>query len=205
MTRRRRASRQAALFGRLRARKSVRACVACAMGFVALIWLAAPVRSAQTAGAGAPVEGVVRDSSGAAVPGAQVEVHAGSFLASTVTDSAGAFAFENVPGAAGTLVVSAKGVQEIEQAWTRAGEQAVVRVQIVLAPASINQQVQVRAYRAATLVSDVPVSDVQLTREDLQDTPALQLDDDLRQVPGFSLYRRAGRPTADPASEGGSC
>ena len=190
------------MFGRLRARKSVRACVACAMGFVALIWLAAPVRSAQTAGAGAPVQGVVRDSSGAAVPGAQVEVHAGSFLASTVTDSAGAFAFENVPGAAGTLVVSAKGFQKIEQAWTRAGEQAVVRVQIVLAPAAINQQVQVTAYRAATLVSDVPVSDVQLTREDLQDTPALQLDDDLRQVPGFSLYRRSSSRTANPTTQG---
>src|SRR3984885_14466485 len=202
MTRRRRASRQAALFGRLRARKNVRACVACAMGFVALIWLAAPVRSAQTAGAGAPVQGVVRDSSGAAVPGAQVEVHAGSFLASTVTDSAGAFAFENVPGAAGTLVVSAKGFQKIEQAWTRAGEQAVVRVQIVLAPAAINQQVQVTAYRAATLVSDVPVSDVQLTREDLQDTPALRLDDDLRQVPGFSLYRRSSSRTANPTTQG---
>src|ERR1700733_11999766 len=202
MTRRRRASRQAALFGRLRARKSVRACGACAVGFVALIWLAAPVRSAQTAGAGAPVEGVVGDSSGAAVPGAEVEVHAGSFLASTVTDSAGAFAFENVPGAAGTLVVSAKGFQKIEQAWTRGDEHAAVRVQIVLAPAAINQQVQVTANRPATLVSDVPVSDVQLTREDLQDTPALRLDDDLRQVPGFSLYRRSSSRTANPTTQG---
>jgi len=71
------------------------------MGFVALILLPAPVRSAQIAGVGAHVEGVVRDSSGAALPGAQVEVHAGSFLASAVSDSGGAFAFENVGERAG--------------------------------------------------------------------------------------------------------
>ena len=167
------------MFGKLGAGRNVRACVACAMGFVALILLTTASR-AQTAGVAAHVEGVVRDSSGAALPGARVEVHAGSFLASALSDSGGAFAFENVPGATGTIVVSAKGFQKIEQAWTRTSEQAVVRLQIELAPAAINQQVQVTAYRAATLVSDVPVSDVQLTRQDLQDTPALQLDDDLR-------------------------
>jgi len=189
------------LFGKLGTRRNVRACVACAMGFVALILLT-NVSRAQTAGVGAPVEGVVRDSSRAALPGAQVEVHAGSFFASTLSDSGGAFAFEHVPGATGTIVVSAKGFQKIEQAWTRTSEQTAVRVEIVLAPAAINQQVQVTAYRAATLVSDVPVSDVQLTRQDLQDTPALQLDDDLRQVPGFSLYRRSSSRTANPTTQG---
>src|SRR5580698_2283566 len=105
MTRRRHAGGRAALFGKLGTRRNVRACVACAMGFVALILLT-NVSRAQTAGVGAPVEGVVRDSSRAALPGAQVEVHAGSFLASTLSDSGGAFAFEHVPGATGTIVVS---------------------------------------------------------------------------------------------------
>ncbi len=190
------------MFCRLKAVRTVRSSVACAVGFIALIFLIAPVRGAQTAGGGARVEGVVRDSSGAVVPGAQVEAHAGAFAASTVSDPGGAFAFENVPGAAGTLLVSAKGFQKIEQAWRRADGQAVVRLEIVLAPAAANQQVQVTAYRAATLVSDLPVSDVQLTREDLQDTPALQLDDDLRQVPGFSLYRRSSSRTANPTTQG---
>jgi outer membrane receptor protein involved in Fe transport len=190
-----------ALFGRLRAGRNVRACVACATGFIALILLTT-TSSAQPAGVGGRLEGVVRDSSGAVVPGAQVEVHAGSFSASTAADSGGAFAFESVPGAAGTVLVSAKGFQKIEQAWRRADGQAVVRVEIVLAPAAVNQQVQVTAFRAATLVSDLPVSDVQLTRETLQETPALQLDDDLRQVPGFSLYRRSSSRTANPTTQG---
>jgi outer membrane receptor protein involved in Fe transport len=180
----------------------MRACRTFASIFGALILLGAPVCSAQVSGAAGRVEGLVRDSSGASVPGAQVEAHAGAFSASTVSDSGGAFAFENVPGAAGSVLVSAKGFQKIEQAWNRADGQAVVHLEIVLTPATVSQQVQVTAYRAATLVSDVPVSDVRLTREDLQDTPALELDDDLRQVPGFSLYRRSSSRTANPTTQG---
>ncbi len=190
------------MFARLRVVGNARACVAWAARFIALILLTTALSRAQTIGIGGRVEGVVRDSSGAVVPGARVEVHAGSFSASTVSDSGGAFAFENIPGAAGTVLVSATGFQNIEPAWRRADGQAVVRVEIVLAPAAVNQQVQVTAYRAATLVSDLPVSDVQLTREDLQDTPALQLDDDLRQVPGFSLFRRSSSRTANPTTQG---
>ena len=185
---------------RLRTRMPARGVLA--RGVMALILLAAPVCGAQVPGGAGRIEGTVRDSSRAALPGALVEVHAGAFSASAVSDSGGAFAFENVPGEAGTVLVSAKGFQKIEQAWNRAGGQAVVRLEIVLTPATVSQQVQVTAYRASTLVSDVPLSDVQLTREDLQDTPALQLDDDLRQVPGFSLYRRSSSRTANPTTQG---
>ena len=180
----------------------MRACGVFAPGVMALILLAAPLCGAQVPGAAGRIEGMVRDSSGASLPGALVEVHAGAFSASAVSDSGGAFAFENVPGEAGTVLVSAKGFQKIEQAWNRTGGQAVVRLEIVLTPATVSQQVQVTAYRASTLVSDLPLSDVQLTREDLQDTPALELDDDLRQVPGFSLYRRSSSRTANPTTQG---
>ena len=180
----------------------MRACGVFARGVMALILLAAPLCGAQVPGAAGRIEGMVRDSSGASLPGALVEVRAGAFSASAVSDSGGAFAFENVPGEAGTVLLSAKGFQKIEQAWNRAGGQAVVRLEIVLTPATVSQQVQVTAYRASTLVSDLPLSDVQLTREDLQDTPALELDDDLRQVPGFSLYRRSSSRTANPTTQG---
>jgi len=190
------------LFVRISLKMMVCALGVFAGGAIALLLLAGAVRGAQTAGAAGRVEGVVRDSSGAMVAGAEVEVHAGAFSAAVVTDANGTFAFENVAGAGGTLLVSAKGFQRISQDWRRADGQAVVHVEIVLAPAAVNQQVQVTAYRAATLVSDVPVSDVQLSREDLQDTPALQLDDDLRQVPGFSLFRRSSSRTANPTTQG---
>ena len=180
----------------------VRALRVFAGGVTTLFLLAASAGGAQNASVAGRVAGVVRDSSNAAVAGAQVELHAGPFSASVTTDASGAFAFENVAGMAGTLSVSAKGFRKIDQAWRRADGQAVVHVEIVLTPAAVSQQVQVTAYRASTLVSDVPVSDVQLTREDLQDTPALELDDDLRQVPGFSLFRRSSSRTANPTTQG---
>ena len=189
-------------FARISREVIVRALRVFAGGVTTLLLLAASAGGAQNASVAGRVEGVVRDSSDAAVAGAQVELHAGPFSASVVTDASGAFAFENVAGAAGTLSVSAKGFRKIDQAWRRADGQAVVHVEIVLAPAAVSQQVQVTAYRASTLVSDVPVSDVQLTREDLQDTPALELDDDLRQVPGFSLFRRSSSRTANPTTQG---
>ncbi|MGB8802176.1 MAG: TonB-dependent receptor [Candidatus Acidiferrales bacterium] len=173
-----------------------------ATGVITLILLTATSASAQTAGARTRVEGVVRDSSGAVVAGAQVELGAGLFSASVVTDASGTFAFENVAAVAGTLSVSAKGFQNLQQAWRRTDGQLVVHVEIVVAPAAVNQQVQVTAYRAATLLSDVPVSEIQLSREELLDTPALQLDDDLRQIPGFSLYRRSSSRTANPTTQG---
>jgi outer membrane receptor protein involved in Fe transport len=190
------------LFARISLETTVRALGVFAGGVLALILLASAAGGTQNTGIAGRLEGVVRDSSGAVVAGAQVEVQAGAFSASLVTDAGGAFVFANVAGEAGTLLVTAKGFQKMEKAWRRTDERTVVHVEIVLAPAAVNQQVQVTAYRAATLLSEVPVSDLQLSREQLQDTPPLQLDDDLRQVPGFSLYRRSSSRTANPTTQG---
>ncbi|MGA7625573.1 MAG: TonB-dependent receptor [Candidatus Acidiferrales bacterium] len=149
----------------------------------------------------ATVQGDVRDSSGASVPGAQVELHAKSFSASTVTDTSGAFSFENVPETSGTLVIAAKGFKPVTAQWN-ASASAPAHLEITLTASTLNQQVEVTSHRAATLMTDVPVSDVQITREDLQETPALTLDDQLRQVPGFSLYRRSGSRVANPTTQG---
>ena len=147
------------------------------------------------------VEGVVRDSSGASVPGAQVELHAKSTVVSTVTDTSGAFAFENVQESSGSLMVTAKGFQSTTAQWTSsAGVPA--HIEITLTASLLSQKVEVTANRAATLLTDVPVSDIQLTREDLQNTPALTLDDRLRQVPGFSLFRRSSSRIANPTTQG---
>ncbi len=150
---------------------------------------------------GIRVDGVVRDSSGASVPGASVVLHANSFTASTITDSSGAFVFENVSGSSGTISVSLKGFENAEQSWRTNGGTSL-HLSFSLTPVTLNQQVQVTANRAATLMSDVPASNVEITRADLQDSPPLALDDDLRQVPGFSLFRRSSSRTANPTTQG---
>ena len=163
----------------------------------ALTFLFVPAARAQSI----RVEGVVRDSSGASLPGAKVQLSAKSYSASTTTDSAGTFTFENVPESLGTVTVSASGFAAATKSWA-ASTDLQARVEITLAPSAVNQKVQVTANRAATLLADVPVSDVELTRQDLQDNPALTLDGDLRQIPGFSLYRRFDSRVANPTTQG---
>jgi outer membrane receptor protein involved in Fe transport len=150
---------------------------------------------------GTRVEGVVRDASGASVPGARVKLSAGSYAAVTTTDRSGAFAFDGVPASAGAISVKARGFQPVEQAWT-ASAGGVPQVSVTLEPGVLNQQVTVTAARTSMPVGETPISDIQLSSDDLQATPALTLDDTLRQVPGFSLFRRTSSRTANPTTLG---
>ena len=170
--------------------------------FVMCAVLALALSGAQPARAqGTSLAGVVQDSSGAAVPGAQVALHTNSYSAQTVTDGAGAFLFDHIPDTSGSVTITAKGFQPVDQKWTAAAG-APTRLTISLQPLAVNQQVIVTAARTTTRLSDSPVSDIELTRQDLQETPALTVDDQLRQVPGFSLFRRSSSRIANPTTLG---
>jgi outer membrane receptor protein involved in Fe transport len=147
------------------------------------------------------VEGVVRDTSGASIPGAQVELHAKAYSATIPTDTSGNFAFDNVPESSGTLVITAKGFEQVQQGWN-AVSVGPAHLDIVLKPSPLSQQIVVTAARTATPLGETPVSDIQLSRDDLQATPALALDDALRQIPGFSLFRRSSSRVANPTTLG---
>lgn len=67
---------------------------------------------------------------------------------------------------------------------------------------SFADTVTVTAARGEQRVVDAVAETTVLTREDLARSPALTLDDRLRQVPGFSLLRRTGSLTAHPTSQG---
>ncbi|HTS13143.1 MAG TPA: TonB-dependent receptor [Candidatus Limnocylindrales bacterium] len=149
---------------------------------------------------GARIDGTVRDSSGAAVAGAKVALHAGSYSANTVTAPSGSFSFEGVPATSGTISVTAAGFQVVQRAWS-AGTAPEVTLDVTLVPGSFAQTIVVTAARAATPESESP-SITDLTGQDIQATPTLMLDDTLRQVPGFSTFRRASSRTANPTTEG---
>lgn len=53
-----------------------------------------------------------------------------------------------------------------------------------------------------SLTNDTPATLTVLNSEDIQLTPGLELDDRLRQVPGFSLYRRTSSVVANPTTQG---
>lgn len=52
------------------------------------------------------------------------------------------------------------------------------------------------------VLSETPASLVVLGQEQLSQTPGVNLDDRLRQVPGFSLFRRSSSLVANPTTQG---
>lgn len=147
------------------------------------------------------VEGTVRDPAGAVIPNARVSLEAGSYRSTAFTDAEGHFALQAVPAQSGIIEVDFPGFSSIRQSWSAKASSPVV-LNLVLQPASLREQVTVSATRTELRLSDTPGSTVLLTHEDVQATPALRVDDVLRQVPGFSLFRRSDSRTANASNQG---
>jgi outer membrane receptor protein involved in Fe transport len=64
------------------------------------------------------------------------------------------------------------------------------------------EAVTVTATRVETELDEAPGSVLVLSRRRLERTAALTIDDALRSVPGFSLFRRSGSRTAHPTAQG---
>jgi outer membrane receptor protein involved in Fe transport len=156
-----------------------------------------PNLAAQTA----QITGVVKDTSGAVIANATAGLTSGSFHAITTTDQAGQFSFSQVQGSAGTLEISAPGFAIAHEAWAFGGK-STVHLEIVLQPSGASEQVTVSATRTAIRLSDTPGSTILLTSPDITATPALRTDDILRQVPGFSLFRRTTSRVSNPSNQG---
>jgi outer membrane receptor protein involved in Fe transport len=148
------------------------------------------------------IEGVVTDQTGASVIGAEVTLQAGAFSAKQLTDVEGKFSFEAVPSSPGKVTVRAAGFAARSREWISTNGNGVALLEIVLEPEVVSEQVTVTAARTQMRVSDTAASLIVLSSEDLSATAALTLDDALRQVPGFSLFRRSGSRTANPTTQG---
>jgi outer membrane receptor protein involved in Fe transport len=166
--------------------------------FAAIAFLA--VLAPQAVAQGVRLAGTVADASGAPIQGAQVELQTKSYSTSVKTSPRGEFSFDNVPGRAGTVIVRADGFGEVRLDWSAASNEPTP-LAITLRPLALEQSVTVTA-RTRTPLVEPPTSDRQLTRENLAASPNLTLDDTLRQIPGFSLFRRSDSRTANPTTQG---
>jgi outer membrane receptor protein involved in Fe transport len=163
-----------------------------------LLWaVSLPCLSAQTA----QVEGTVRDASGAVIADASVVLNGGSHQIEAKTDASGHFQFPAVPSTSGTVEISRKGFNSFRQSWN-AVPATSVSLEVVLQPATTSEQVTVSAARTEVRLSETPGSTTLLTSTDVIATPALRVDDVLRQVPGFSLFRRSDSRTANASNQG---
>lgn len=147
------------------------------------------------------VHGTVRDASGAVIANASVVLKSGSYQVTAPTDAGGHFVFAAVPAASGTVETSREGFNTVRQSWN-AGAVSAVNLEIVMQPATAREQLTVSAARTEVRLSETPGSTILLTNTDVSATPALRVDDVLRQVPGFSLYRRSDSRTANASNQG---
>src|ERR1035438_9090460 len=149
------------------------------------------------------LRGVVKDRSGAVIAKAQVLLRADGQEISRTTQADGSFVFTGLTATSGTLVVSASGFATSTTAWQAGANQ----LSITLAPAAVQQSLDVTATRTSILptgVDDVEAQPdaVSVSTTQLQQWGALAADDKLRNVAGFSLLRRSGSQTANPTSQG---
>jgi outer membrane receptor protein involved in Fe transport len=160
------------------------------------VWLLAailpPVCAAQQpCGAGtADVRGTVADIFGAPIAGAALQ--AGTATAKSGPD--GSFVLSCVANG---------GVIRVEAASFAAAEvKADAAARVVLEPMGAHEEVSVTAYRTPLSESASPSSVLLVTGQELRTAAPVTLDDRLRQVPGFDLFRRSSSLVANPTSQG---
>jgi len=156
--------------------------------------------AAQQNNHGVTIEGVVLDSAGAPIVEAQVQIaNSGGLVAATTTRGDGSFRILTDNHQPLTLIVKAAGFATHEQQLSSSSQAAL---QIVLMPAGVSAKVTIAAARVEGRADETAATVVLLQGTDLNTTAAVTLDDTLRQVPGFSLFRRSGSRTANPTSQG---
>lgn len=167
--------------------------------FAALLCLMSGLASGAQSRGMARLTGIVRDSNGKAINNATVTLRSGGAAVSTRTDAAGRFVLGDLQAAHGTIVVEAPGFAAATRSWNQSRTNTLL---IVLSVASVPQQVTVTANRVKTPLNETAGTVAILTLPAISTSAALTIDGLLRQVPGFSLFRRTGSRVANPTTQG---
>jgi outer membrane receptor for ferrienterochelin and colicin len=147
------------------------------------------------------ISGYVRDQNGAAVVNATVRFipnDKSAGVLSTKTDTAGRFDFGTVSYESGKIEARATGSIQSEIAWNLSTSSQELHV--ILTPAPISERVTIT--QSESRIEETPESIVVISQKELGTTAAQAVDDKLRQIPGFTLFRRSGSRTANPTTQG---
>lgn len=116
-------------------------------------------------------------------------------------DTSGGFACPVNLDESFTVVIQAEGFPILRQKYDLPQDFSENK-RFRLSPAPLREEVLVTANRTRTRLGETAASIVSLSREELSTTAAPAIDDKLRQVAGFSLFRRTGSRHANPTSQG---
>jgi outer membrane receptor protein involved in Fe transport len=143
----------------------------------------------------AKISGVVSDSTGAAIANASVEFESSGGTTRTATDEAGNFTVLSAQSY-GTLSISSPGFSTIRMEVSTASGPLRIR----LDPAGLIERLLITSDDER--IPATPASQFAISQKEISLSGALTIDDVLRQVPGFSLFRRSGGLSANPTSQG---
>ncbi len=144
------------------------------------------------------LRGTVRDQLGYVVPGARIVLQGIRYEHATTSGNDGAFRVEGAPRQKLHVTVEAAGFSRYKvELSEEVGELAVV-----LLPAAVAQEINVTANRVDTSQEDTPESIEVLSSRETDAIASLPVDQSLRLVPGFTLFRRSDSRTANPTSQG---
>jgi outer membrane receptor protein involved in Fe transport len=147
------------------------------------------------------ISGTVADAQNAPVAGALVSLEKqNKTLAQTATDAEGKFSVAAGDETNLILKITAKGFADYEKSVGENDFSAPLN--IVLSPPNLRADVTVSVTQTETRLSETPASVVVLTRENLDVTAARNLDDALRQIAGFAMFRRSSSRTTNPTAQG---
>ena len=166
---------------------------------VALFFLASFTCLAQSRATRA-LKGTVEDSSHAAISGATVNLKQGLLHWTATSNQDGTFSFPAASQDPADLIVSASGFSQ-EHRSVESGTQDET-LSIVLQPEMVSTEIDVTASRTALPLSQTPASIHVLSAEQIRTSGSLEVDDVLRQVAGFDLFRRNSSRTSNPTTQG---
>lgn len=153
---------------------------------------------AQPVSAQGSLRGVVRDSTAAVIVGAHVTLQSSAGDQSRDTGIDGKFVFEHTAPRV-VLHVQAKGFEPYEQSLAVS---ASSEINVVLQPASNHENTTVTATRTPLPSTETGAPVDVVSQATLQSSGGVMLSDRLRQVLGFSSFRRSSSLAVNPTSEG---
>ena len=149
------------------------------------------------------IEGSVTTPDGHRVVGARVTIVGEQSGLERIASSAadGWFSFPDLEAGTYEFRVEHQGFEQLKQVVeVKVGETVSLNLTLVLAP--MTARVTVTATRTEQKLGDVPAQVSVLTGDDIKRSPALTIDDFLKQVPSFSLFRRTSSLVSHPTTEG---
>ena len=155
------------------------------------------------------IEGTVQTADGQSVAGVNLMLRAmdaqGEALPierRAVGTQEGKFSFNDLRAGKYTLRAEAAGFQPASREVTLSADVASVALEVILKILPVSETVVVSETRTAEQLGDLPAYVTVLSEEQVSRSVALTVDDFLKRVPSFSLFRRSSSLVSHPTTQG---